>query len=462
VVAGTRTSSAGDLADRQAVVRRELERLGVRPRQRVAIAVGDAVTFMTSVAAVRDLGAVATLISSRAAGATRDAPQLRAALGDALVHAAVLDDAHAKAFADVAPAAAVRVAASGQVAATGELRDAGPPTPDDAALLLYTSGTEGRPKGVLISEGTLAGLLAVNRRVNAWTPGDVALLGLPLTHLAGLLNFAGATSCEATCVIGPEWMWTAQVMDVCLAQRVTVLPMVPYQLSLLLGQQRLRELASLRLAVLSTAPIVPAHVRDLLERLPGVAVVNAYGLTEAFRSTVLPASEVPARLPSIGRPVEGVEIELREGVAWIRGPNVMMGYWNQPAETARVLRDGWFCTRDLMRRDGDGFLYLEGRLSELINGGGEKLSPEIVEALIVERCPAAEVAVLGVDSGRGYDEVIAVAAGTITLDDVRAACARRVHSVFVPTRLVTMPRLPRNATGKLDRAALRRELEAPR
>src|SRR5262245_7722358 len=306
VVAGTRMWSAEELAERHATVRRELERLGVRPRQRVAIAVGDAVTFMASVAAARELGAVATLISSRAAGATRDAPQLRAALGDALAHAAVLDDAHAKAFAEVAPAAAVRVAASGQVAATGELRNAGPPTPDDAALLLYTSGTEGRPKGVLISEGTLAGLLAVNRSVSAWTPGDVALLGLPLTHLAGLLNFAGATSCEATCVISPEWMWTAQVMDVCLAQRVTVLPMVPYQLSLLLGQQRLRELASLRQVVLSTAPIVPAHVRDLLERLPGVAVVNAYGLTEAFRSTVLPASEVPVRLPSIGRPVDGV------------------------------------------------------------------------------------------------------------------------------------------------------------
>jgi len=302
------------------------------------------------------------------------------------------------------------------------------------------------------------------------------LSALPLSHLAGFANLAAALAAGATVVVSPDFIWTGLVIDTCAGQGVTVAPLVPYYLGRMVRHPGFARLDRLRLAALSTAPVDPSDVALALERLPGLRVLNAYGLTEALRSTVLPADQVPARLPSIGRPVPGVELELRtedgqplaspvgEGVAWIRGPNVMTCYWERPEETRAVLRDGWFCTGDVMRRDADGYLGLVGRLREQLQGGGEKLSPEVVERLIARGCPVSEVAVVGIETPRGFDEIVAVVAAapgaTVELDDVRAACAPHVHSAFVPVRVVPVPALPRTASGKVERAALRRSLRA--
>jgi acyl-CoA synthetase (AMP-forming)/AMP-acid ligase II len=312
--------------------------------------------------------------------------------------------------------------------------------------------------------------------VSEWSAADVVLSALPLSHLTGFVNLAASLARGATVVPSPDFMWTGQVIDVCIQQGVTVAPLVPYYLSRLVRHPGCAGLDRLRLVVVSTAPGNREDVELARRLLPDLRVLNAYGLTEALRSTVLLAEEVSARMPSIGRPVPGVEIELRtedgrplaspvgEGVAWIRGPNVMSGYWERPADNRAALRDGWFCTGDVMRRDADGYLWIVGRLREQLQGGGEKLSPEVLERLIAQGCPASQVAVFGIGTTSGFDEIVAVVVAapgaTVELAHVRAACAPHVHSAFVPARVVTVPVLPRTASGKVERGELRRSLRA--
>jgi fatty-acyl-CoA synthase len=273
-------------------------------------------------------------------------------------------------------------------------------------------------------------------------------------------------------VVSPSFNWIGDVMDLIAEHRVTAACLVPYQLGRLVAHPAFASLTHLERIWLGGSQVVAKDVEAAVRLLPKLRVGNIYGLTEALRTSILWPDEIPRMLPSIGRVMTGMEVEIRDedgraittpearGVGWMRGATVMLGYWKREAETRAVLRDGWFCSNDIMRRSADGFLWLEGRSSQIFNIGGEKLSPEALEAHIAAGCPVAEVATVAVPGDRGLDEIVAVVVpqpnAEVTLRAIQAACAAQVHSGFVPKRMLVVEKLPFTAQGKLDRAAVRR------
>lgn len=436
---------------------------------RVAIALQDQAQFLATVHAVHDAGAVAVLLSSLLSG-DKNGEELRRRAGRSEPDVVVVDGAHRGILGDlVEPGVGVLA-----IEADGPRWLRRPRATDrrqnwaGSALMVFTSGSTSLPKGVVLSRDCFSFLLRTHAHVLGWEKEDTYLAALPLTHVLGLVNLHASLLAGGRAVVSPSFMWPERVVQACLESRVTVMGLVPYYLSRLLNVRGFDALTGVRQTVVSSASVVGADMEQLKGRLPELDVLHTYGLTEAFRSTVLGSGDVPGRLPSIGKTVPGVEIQLRtaegglvnapdgQGVAWIRGPNVMQGYWGDTALTASVLEDGWFCASDIMERSADGYLTLVGRTSEMLNGGGEKLMAHHLEAVIAQALPVAEVMVCAAHCLDGIDQVVAVvvpeAGQTIDPADVRRACARAVHSVFVPREIVLLARLPRRENGKVDRA----------
>ena len=341
---------------------------------------------------------------------------------------------------------------------------------DGAAIVLYTSGSTSTPKGVVLSRTCLAHLHDVNQKLYEWSREDRFLSVLPLVHSAGLFNVLSAISGGADVFRGPSFAWPGKVVAFCARHRISVAGIVPYYLSRLVVCEQLPELSSVRLVVSSAAPLSIDSIDRLLDALPEAGIVNAYGLTEAFRSLVLPAEEIRHRLPSIGRPVSGIRAEVRDpegdrllsdgeqGEIWLKGPSVMLGYWRDDERTAEVMADGWMRTGDVGSRRDDGSFVLSGRSTNIVNGGGEKLCCETIEQCLAERCGLDEVAVAGEDNGTGRDTIVAVVAARKprSVNDLRKACSGRLHTAFWPTEILMVNELPRNVSGKLDRGAISR------
>ncbi len=438
---------------------------------RIGIAVEHQPSFIAATVAGFRSRAVPTFLSSRAPrDGSVESQMLLQRIHDADLQLVVLDHSHAAVF--NLPEYRIReVELPGRLSllvAEHEYQISRHPNPDGAAVIIYTAGSTGEPKGVVLSEASVQFVLTSNSDVSRWGPDDRLLSALPLSHVAGFVNVLSALTKGASVFSSPSFTWPVRVLEFCVEKRISVAGLVPYYTSRLVSSGQLRELRSLRLLVSSAAPIVTADIECALDALPELEVLNAYGLTEAFRSIVLMPNEIPDRLPSIGRPIEGVQVQIKnptngrvlgdeeEGELCIRGPNVMLGYWHNSAETATALRYGWLRTQDLARRCADGAYMLTGRNTHLINAGGEKLCCEVLERCLNEGCELEEVAVVGHDDGSGCDSVIAfaVARESLALENVRAACSRKVHSAFWPSRLILLEALPRTETGKLDRHAL--------
>ena len=439
---------------------------------RVALALADQAQFLGALGAARSRGAVATLMSS-AVPTQRSPVELRQRIQRCEPHVIIVDVAHEALVAELADPAVGLLA----------VREDGPRwvrRPLDVArvrcdpavtMMVFTSGSTSMPKGVLLTRQNVDFALAAHARMLDWGERDTYLACLPLTHVLGIVNLTSILAAGGRAVVSPGFMFPDRVVETCREQRVTVMSLVPYFLARLLSRGNLESLPARQL-VISSAPIVTADVSRLQAQLPALTVLHTYGLTEAFRSTLLPPGDVPERLPSIGKPIEGVQVELRTdegerlddpeacGVAWLKGPNVMHGYFGEAQLTALALRDGWLCTSDIMQRSADGYLTLKGRTAEVLNGGGEKLMCHEVEAIIYQSMRVEELIVLSVSSQHGCDHVVAVVAPAPgerpEIADVRRACAGRVHSVFIPRALVLVDRLPRRENGKIDRAAVAR------
>lgn len=440
---------------------------------RIGIAIADQPQYMAALRAIRARGGVATLMYS-AAPTPRTGVELGQRIQRSEPLAVITDTTLEPVIAEQAdPSVGLLVVHSeGPKWVRRPLERARITCQPEATMMVFTSGSTAMPKGVLLSHANVDFVMRAHREILNWTSRDTYLACLPLTHVLGIVNLTSILAAGGRAIVSPGFMFPDRVIETCREQRVSVMSLVPYFLSRLLAQKNLVELPSLRQVTVSSAPIVKTDISLLKSKLPDVNVLHTYGLTEAFRSTMLEPEHVPDRLPSIGRPIDGVELELRSdegdklddpqatGVAWLRGPNVMLGYFNQPDATAAAIRDGWLCTADIMQRSADGFYTLKGRTAEVLNGGGEKLMCHEVEALIFRSLKVEELVVLSVSSHQGCDHVVAVLApqpGTQpALVDVRRACVGQVHSVFIPKALVCVDKLPRRENGKIDRASVAR------
>ncbi len=346
--------------------------------------------------------------------------------------------------------------------------------PDQLATILYTSGTTGFPKGATLSHRNVrATVHAFNHLCNMRT-GDRLLLAVPLFHCYGqnaLLN--AGFNVGATLVLQRRFDLN-ESRRLIAEQRVTRLFGVPTTFQLLLDACDEGELSSVEYCFSAAAPL-PLQVSERWRARFAMPIFEGYGLTETapFASYNHHFHYVPG---SIGTPVDLVEMKIVDsdsgqlcppgvpGEIAIRGPNVMLGYWNRPEETAAAIRDGWFYSGDIGQTDEQGYFYIVDRLKDMIAVGGQKVFPAEVERWLIEHVAVAEAAVVGFPDELMGEKVVAfvVLAGTqqATARSIRNHCGNHLATFKVPTSVVFLESLPRNPAGKVLKNELR-QLEAP-
>jgi long-chain acyl-CoA synthetase len=344
---------------------------------------------------------------------------------------------------------------------------------DELALLLYTSGTTGNPKGVMLTHGNLrTNALAVAEYYRP-APQTMTLHVLPLSHSFGVLGMNIDAVIGLKTVILPRFD-LPHVFHAIQQFRVRRFSAVPTMLVAMchFHHRDLYDCSSLE-HVTSGGAGLPEEVRLEFERLFGCPVRSGYGLSEAAPTVSAYRDGEAARPGSSGRPIPGVEVRIvdhsgrplpagESGEICVRGPNVMTGYWNDPEATKAVIRDGWLHTGDVGHLDAGGYLYITDRLKDIIITGGENISPRQIEEVLHTHPAVAEVAVIGLPDPLLGEEVCAVvvlrAGHTATEAELREHAGHFVHKYFVPARIVFRSELPKSGVGKILKRELRREL----
>jgi long-chain acyl-CoA synthetase len=345
---------------------------------------------------------------------------------------------------------------------------------DDTAVILYTSGTTGQPKG---AELTHAGLNSNARTTQETllegTPDDVIMGCLPLFHVFGLtcsLN-AGVLS-GALLTLIPRFDG-GKALDVIERDGVTVFQGVPTMFSAMLHQPDAdsHDVSSLRLCV-SGGSAMPVEVMRSFEEKFGCIILEGYGLSETSPVASFNHPHAERKPGSIGTPIRGVELRLVDddgtdvaagevGEIAIRGENVMKGYWQRAEETAKAIPDGWFRTGDLARQDEDGYYFIVDRKKEMIIRGGYNVYPREIEEALYEHPAVAEVACIGIkhpDLGEEVAAAVALKPGaTAQVDELREFAKARVAAYKYPRHVWLVDSLPKGPTGKI----LRRSVEVP-
>ena len=342
------------------------------------------------------------------------------------------------------------------------------PNAEDVALCLHTSGTEGRPKIVPL---THANVLHVAQHIAshyALSPADRTLVVMPLFHGHGLIGAALATLVSGGALIVPSRFSASRFWGSFRRHGGTWYTAVPtiHQILLLRADADGAPHSGPRFLRSCSASLAPAVLAALENRF-GAPVIEAYGITEASHQVASnPLPPRPRRTGTVG-PGVGIEIAILDangrhlpahqaGAVVIRGPGVMHGYRNNPTASAAAFADGWYRTGDAGVLDDDGYLTLTGRIKELINRGGEKISPTEIDHVLLEHPAVAEAATFGVPDSKYGEEVQAavVLKGSADAEDLRAFCREHLADFEVPTVIRIVSTLPKNALGKLERRAL--------
>jgi long-chain acyl-CoA synthetase len=336
---------------------------------------------------------------------------------------------------------------------------------DDTAVILYTSGTTGRPKGAELTHGNLARNADVMRGLIDVEPEDVILGALPLFHSFGQtcgLNTAVATG--ACLALIPRFL-PSDVLELVQRRRVTVFEGVPTMYAALLhaADRERHETSSLRVCV-SGGAALPLEVLHGFETAFGCVVLEGYGLSE---TSPVASFNRPAlrKAGSIGTPVDGVEMRLLEptpegvGEIAIRGHNVMKGYWRNPEATRQAIdAAGWFRSGDLARVDADGCYFIVDRKKELIIRGGYNVYPREIEEVIYEHPAVREAAVVGIphpDLGEEVGAAVALKAGAEADEaDLREFVRSQLAAYKYPRQVWFVDELPKGPTGKILKRAI--------
>jgi long-chain acyl-CoA synthetase len=354
--------------------------------------------------------------------------------------------------------------------------------PDAVAAISYTGGTTGVPKGVMLSHANLLANASHNLIAAGHSSADSWLHVCPMFHVAGIANLLACTWVGARQVLLPRFAADAVVAAVA-GERITHTVLVPTMLAMLLEELERNpvELGSLRHLQYAASPIPPELQRRVLERFD-CDIAQFYGMTEAAPtvSQVTPedhrrgvAGEEPyrTRLRSVGAPVIGVQAETRGeggrrlpagevGEIWVRGPNVMLGYWHRAQATAESFCDGWYRSGDAAYSDADGYMYLVDRVKDMIITGGENVYSIEVEAVLAEHPAVLEAAVFGVPDSRWGEAVHAVVTVTdasgVHARELEEHCRARIAGYKVPRSIdLQSEPLPKSGAGKVLKALLR-------
>lgn len=345
---------------------------------------------------------------------------------------------------------------------------------EDVAVLLYTSGTTGRPKGAALTHANLRhNIETVGVHLMGMNPKDVVVGCLPFFHVFGQTCTMNASiRSGALLVLVPRFDPQA-VLDTFAREGVTIFEGVPTMFAGLLQHPGAKDtdVSALRMCVSGGASL-PVEILHAFERDFGCPVLEGYGLSETSPAVTFCRPDRPRKAGSIGTPIRDVEVRLLDdkeqdvgpdevGELVVRGPNVMKGYWNRPDETAEAVPDGWLRTGDLARRDSDGYLYIVDRKKDLIIRGGYNVYPREIEEVLHEHPAVALAAVLGVPDERLGEEVAAAIVlrpgAQATAQELQEFVKERVAAYKYPRKVWLTDVLPTGPSGKI----LKREIVAP-
>jgi long-chain acyl-CoA synthetase len=342
--------------------------------------------------------------------------------------------------------------------------------PDAAAIILYTSGTTARPKGVVHSHRTVSEAI---RKLEPWglDSTHTVLVITPATHIMGLFAqlLAGLRN-DATVVLLPAFD-AASALDAIERRQVSMIVGLPVMMQMLMAEQRARprNAASLRFAC-AGGDVAAIAVHEAFTAIFGIPLLGGYAMTETLP---ICANRTDAwRAGALGTPAPGVEVRLSGpdgsveagavGEVLVRSSANFVGYWNDPDATAAAFRDGWLHTGDLARQDGDGYYWFEGRTKELIVRGGSNVSPQEVEDALYRHPAVFEAGAVGQPDAMLGERVVACVAlrpGQVTDEDALRSFVRRILADYkVPEQIVFLPVLPKGPTGKIDRRGLKQML----
>jgi acyl-CoA synthetase (AMP-forming)/AMP-acid ligase II len=459
----SRTLSYAQLLDEIDACAAWLRELGVQPGERVMLVSENCAAQVAALFAVASLDAWFVNVNARLTAPELDT--IRTHCGARVVLYTAAASADAAAHASRASAGAY---AHGDLMASlhadGVVPETDAPEPaaaEPVAALVYTTGTTGRPKGVMLSHRNLLFVASVSSRLRGVTPGDLAYGVLPISHVYGLASVLLGTLYAGACLrLAPRF--TPQAMlDAIVKEGLSIVQGVPAMYARLLELCRgvPAPLASkLRFAYAGGSPLDPT-LKAEVEHLLGLPLHNGYGLTEAAPTVSQTRLDAPRADTSVGHAIPGVEVRIdgaggEPGKLWVRGPNVMQGYYRDPAGTAAVLgADGWLDTGDLARRTADGALFIAGRSKELIIRSGFKVYPLEVETVLNAHPAVTQSAVVGRALPDGNEEVVAFvqpAAGSVlTAADMEDWACARLAPYKRPARIVFMDSLPAAASGKV-------------
>jgi acyl-CoA synthetase (AMP-forming)/AMP-acid ligase II len=342
------------------------------------------------------------------------------------------------------------------------------------AALVYTTGTTGQPKGVMLTHRNLLFIAAVSSTLRGLTPDDRAYGVLPITHVYGLTSVMLGTLYAGACLYLCQRFTPDALLKALRDDRLTIVQAVPAMYARLLeqlgGAQPKLE-TQLRFAYAGGSPLPPS-LKAQVEQLLGLPLHNGYGLTEAAPTVSQTRLDQPRDDTSVGQAIPGVEVKLVSkgggeiGELWVRGPNVMRGYYREAELTAAVLdADGWLNTGDLVRQAEDGALFIVGRSKELIIRSGFNVYPLEVETVLNAHPAITQSAVVGRAAAHGNEEVVAFVEPDpqqqVSIEQLHAYLAERLAPYKRPSAIIAMAALPAAATGKILKNQLRQMASTP-
>ena len=469
LIPGGPTVTYGNLRDE---VERVAETLAtaIVPRQAVSIVLPNGLEFLVTFLAVARAGAIAAPLNS---AYTLD--EFKFYMEDADAQLAILpkgNHAGREAASQLGiPTLDARLDSDGKVrlsrdgADLTDRKDVPGPSLDDVALFLHTSGTTSRPKGVPLTHANLLASLKNIGDTYALTPEDVAMVVMPLFHVHGLIGVALSTLYTGGSIVVPPRFSASRFWREQSETGATWYSAVPtiHQILLMRADDDNAPLESFRFIRSCSAALAPSVFNDLEARF-GAPVLEAYGMTEAshqMASNPLPPGN---RHPGTVGAGTGVEIAIMDdhgslmetgqtGEVVIKGPNVTLGYHNNPTANEEAFANGWFRTGDQGVLNAERVLTLTGRIKELINRGGEKISPLEVDAVLLQHPSVSEAVCFGVPDEK-YGEAVQAAvvlSGDLSEDAIRSYCGGHLADFKVPDRVYLVESLPRTATGKIQR-----------
>jgi benzoate-CoA ligase family protein len=456
-----------------------LAALGVRPGDRVLLLLRDTPAYAAAWLGAVRVGAVAIGLNTKLSEA-----EYRYVLADSDARLALVEDV----FADARPDLTAELQREGRLALVGKsggawrdalaVAPAAPPyeaRPDTPAFWLYSSGTTGRPKGIVHTHKDLLPAGQVMREVFGLGAGDTVLTTSKLFFAYALeMGFLGALAIGATSVLNPEWADAAPVAALVARHAPTAFFSVPsfYRRLLALPAESLAPFRAVRRFV-SAGERMPAAVLEHWREATGREILGVYGMSETFCVCLATPPGGTAALRT-GRPLAGVGTRLLKseggeaapgepGVLWVRHPALALGYANLPEKTAAQFRDGWFCTNDIFVRDPDGAFTHQGRSDELVKIAGQYVQPGELEEAAVGEPAIAEAACVPVADADGFERLALFVTthgdGAAAAQAAARACEDRLPRHKRPKWIRVVGELPRTGTGKIQRFLLREMLE---